>query len=56
MGESRIVDKLVCENCGSEEFLKGARGGMAINVFCAKCNKYYNICPLPNGKIWIINE
>lgn len=52
----KVVDRLVCGRCGSEKFRIGPRGGAAINVFCMECGKYYNITPLPDGKIWIVNE
>lgn len=51
---SEIVDKLVCPNCKNEEFLAGPRGGSAQNVMCTKCGCKLNICPLPDGRIWVI--
>jgi uncharacterized Zn finger protein len=51
---SKIVEELTCPECGSEDFLKGPCGGMAVNVKCSKCGHFMNIVPLPKGKIWIV--
>ncbi|MBA7697268.1 hypothetical protein ES703_105931 [subsurface metagenome] len=53
---SEIVDKLVCPECKSTDFLEGPHGGMAVNVKCAKCGYRLNTCPLPDGKIWITDK
>jgi len=49
----KIVKRLKCPFCGSKEFLRGSRGGLAMNVKCMKCHHKLNIVHLPNGKIWI---
>ena len=51
-----IVDKLICPECGNEEFLEGPHGGLAVNVKCAKCGYRLNVTPLPSGKIWITDR
>jgi len=51
-----IVDYLTCPECGSPDFLQGARGGLAINVKCEKCGYRMNIAILPKGKFWIIQK
>jgi len=34
-----------CPDCGSPEFLKGPRGGLARNVMCADCGQRFNLAP-----------
>jgi hypothetical protein len=41
----KLEGKMPKCDCGSEEFLKGPRGGMSINIKCMKCGATYNYYP-----------
>lgn len=43
--EANILMRGTCPDCGSDTFLEGPHGGLAINVMCANplCNSKFNI-------------
>jgi len=57
---SRIVDELVCPECGCKDFLVGPRGGLSVNIKCANCGYWMSVTAIPfgklRGKIWITDE
>lgn len=53
---TRIIDELVCKECGCTEFLEGPHGGAAVNVKCKKCGYWMNITRLPDGRYWVMDE
>ena len=40
-----------CPECSNDTFLKGPRGGLSINIKCARCGTEYNRTPLDLEKI-----
>lgn len=43
--EEEMLGKGRCPDCKSKEFWEGPRGGMAMNITCAKCGSRFNIVP-----------
>ncbi|MDR3457996.1 MAG: hypothetical protein P4N60_11160 [Verrucomicrobiae bacterium] len=43
--EVAALDAGKCPDCGSEHFLEGPRGGMNVNIQCARCKAEFNIVP-----------
>jgi hypothetical protein len=35
--------KLPC--CGNTKFIEGPSGGLSLNIKCAACGEWFNICP-----------
>jgi hypothetical protein len=38
-----------CLHCGGTSFYEGPRGGLSLNIFCAKCGAGFNIHLIPGG-------
>lgn len=46
----------VCTHCGSDEFLRGPRGGACVNITCTECGARFNVILWPGLPMTLIDH